>query len=296
MNTTICINQQYSTTRLLTAQQSAFEINAGFAFESILLLSKSEGRMGEGGLRTKGYFKTRLSGMPIITLVTVVFNCVKSIENTILSVIDQTYSNVEYIIIDGGSTDGTLDIIRQYNHAIDYWVSEPDKGIYDAMNKAIALACGDWLIFIGADDKLVSSYVLDYCVPLLKIKDAIYYGDVVFLQSGSVYGGKFNKYKLMQQNFCHQSMLYPMTIYKRKHYDLNYKYLADYKYNIELMGKDVRFIYLRKIICIFNAEGASSVGDVKFADNKQHIIRNEMGFFYGVIKIIRTLIVRILKD
>ena len=90
---------------------------------------------------------------PLITIITVAYNAVKDIENTILSVLNQTYPNIEYIIIDGGSTDGTLDIIKKYEDKISYWVSEPDKGIYDAMNKGIVKANGDYLFFLGADDK-----------------------------------------------------------------------------------------------------------------------------------------------
>ncbi|HAH56818.1 MAG TPA: glycosyltransferase, partial [Bacteroidales bacterium] len=85
-----------------------------------------------------------------MTVVTVVFNGVEFLEDTIKSVIGQTYDNVEYIIVDGGSKDGTLDIIKKYEYAIDYWVSEPDKGIYDAMNKAIDLGSGDWINFMNA--------------------------------------------------------------------------------------------------------------------------------------------------
>ena len=89
-----------------------------------------------------------------ISIVTVSFNAVKTIEQTILSVINQTYENIEYIIIDGGSTDGTIDIIKKYEDQISYWVSEKDKGIYDAMNKGIDIATGDYVYFIQSADVL----------------------------------------------------------------------------------------------------------------------------------------------
>ena len=90
--------------------------------------------------------------IPLVTIVTSVFNGGHLLENTIKSIISQTYSNIEYIIIDGGSKDQTIDIIKKYDANIDYWISEPDDGIYFAWNKALQRATGDWIAFIGADD------------------------------------------------------------------------------------------------------------------------------------------------
>jgi glycosyltransferase involved in cell wall biosynthesis len=123
---------------------------------------------------------------PLITVMTVVFNGAKTLEQTILSVINQSYKNVEFIIIDGGSTDGTLDIIQKYEHAIDYWMSEPDKGIYDAFNKAVTCANGDWLCFIGSDDYLWDNSVLARMAPnLLSVLPTIklVYGQVAIVSS-----------------------------------------------------------------------------------------------------------------
>jgi len=105
----------------------------------------------EGGLRTRGLYKSNLT-YPLVTVITVTYNSGPRLEETIFSVLNQTYSNIEYIIIDGGSNDGTLDIVKRYDHAIDYWVSAPDRGIYDAMNKGIRLSSGEWLNFLNAKD------------------------------------------------------------------------------------------------------------------------------------------------
>ena len=94
----------------------------------------------------------QLTNTPLITVVTVVYNGVEFLEKTILNVLGQDYPNIDYIIIDGGSTDGTLDIIRKYEDKISKWISEPDQGIYDAMNKGIKLATGEWINFMNAGD------------------------------------------------------------------------------------------------------------------------------------------------
>ena len=95
-----------------------------------------------------------------ISVITVCLNASKTIEQTILSIINQTYDNIEYIIIDGVSTDGTLDIIKKYESKISLCQSEPDNGIYDAMNKGLKLATGDFLIFMGADDVFYNENVI----------------------------------------------------------------------------------------------------------------------------------------
>lgn len=83
---------------------------------------------------------------PLISIITVVYNCKDDLEMTIKSIIDQTYPNIEYIVIDGNSNDGTIDIIKKYQNKITYWISEPDEGIYDADDKGIRQSIGDWII------------------------------------------------------------------------------------------------------------------------------------------------------
>src|SRR5450631_3499051 len=101
----------------------------------------------EGGRRVRGIFPEL---PPLVSVITAVYNGAATLERAIQSVVSQTFPGVEFIIVDGGSSDSSIDLIRKYEHTIDYWISEPDKGIYDALNKGIDLAHGKWLYFLGA--------------------------------------------------------------------------------------------------------------------------------------------------
>ena len=113
----------------------------------------------EGGLRVKGVYRESNPENPLVTIITVVFNNVETVAKCIESVLAQTYDNIEYIIVDGASNDGTLDVIKQYENDVDYVVSQKDGGIYNAMNKGLRLATGDYIAFINADDFYISTAV-----------------------------------------------------------------------------------------------------------------------------------------
>ncbi|VEP13236.1 hypothetical protein H1P_190035 [Hyella patelloides LEGE 07179] len=117
-------------------------------------------RIGEGGLRTQGLYRNSLNQLPLVSVITIVFNGEKYLEQTIQSIVNSSYPNLEYIVIDGGSTDNSLAIIKKYEDDLDYWVSEPDRGIYDAMNKGTIAASGDYTLHINADDLLFDSQCL----------------------------------------------------------------------------------------------------------------------------------------
>src|SRR5271155_2346515 len=131
-----------------------------------------------GGKRLGGVPLLNNSKHPLFTVVTAVFNGAERLESTILSVLSQGYADVEYIIIDGGSTDGTLDILRKYENSIDYWISEPDKGVYDAFNKACRLVTGEWTIFLGAGDLFYDDDVLTSMAEV--VRDVISETEIVY--------------------------------------------------------------------------------------------------------------------
>ncbi|MDR2409413.1 MAG: glycosyltransferase [Bacteroidales bacterium] len=244
-----------------------------------------------GGLRTKGITKQSQLDMPLITVITVVRNGEKTLEQTILSVINQTYKNIEYIIIDGMSTDSTLDIIKKYEDQIDYWMSEPDGGIYYAMNKGIDLAAGDWIIFMNGGDCFFETTSVSKCIKKMDDKNVLYYGDVYWTVIRKIYCGTFSRFKLAVQNICHQDMFYPRCIYKEYKYQEKYKPLADYFYNISIYNK-VPFRYLDETVAKFEYGGCSSMSKNKtFEKDVLMLIFKNLGFFPFLWRIIRTRIV-----
>jgi glycosyltransferase involved in cell wall biosynthesis len=191
-------------------------------FETILFLPSNIIRKGEGGLRIKGFYKRRKYQNPLITIITVVYNDESHIEETILSVINQSYDNIEYLIIDGGSTDNTVEIIKKYNDSIDYWVSEKDQGIYEAMNKGCRLAMGNGLCFLNSGDKFIgevfdNNQKLPFIIPC-KIKET----------KKKILNKKLSDKKIGMPS-SHQAMVF---LNKRLLYNLKYKISSDYDYFI----------------------------------------------------------------
>jgi glycosyltransferase involved in cell wall biosynthesis len=172
-------------------------------------------------------------------------------------------------------------------------ISEPDMGIYDAMNKARSLATGDWLLFLGCDDVLKDD--ISSIVRSLNRPETVYYGDVIRRSQGVVSGGRFSKYRLMNRNFCHQAVFYPRQVYRQYAYSLDYPWLADYAYNIRLYGADIPFVYLNIVVTLYNDKGGSSFGDAAFERDKLRLIRESFGTAYWMIKAIRNVFERIVR-
>lgn len=202
---------------------------------------------------------------PFISVITVSYNAVATIEDTILSVINQTYPNIEYIIIDGGSTDGTVDIIEKYADRISYWVSEPDKGIYDAMNKGIKIAAGEWINFMNSGDLFYHNNVL--LDLLTRISDAcanVIYGDTVVRYSwGNVKKPALDLSIISHEMpFCHQSCLINSSLMKEHLYDLRYKICADYYFFLKCYQEGVKFSYIRMVVSVYESENGVSSTNV----------------------------------
>lgn len=200
---------------------------------------------------------------PLITIITVVFNAENYLEQTIQSVVNQTYKNIEYLIIDGGSTDKTVDVIKKHERNITFWSSEPDKGIYDAMNKGIKKAKGEYIGLLNSDDYYEPDAVEIIVTQINKTPGA----DVLF---GNVYIlNEFLKKKKLQTNMNGVnlekgfSISHPTVFVKREVYlkygvfDLSYQVAADYELLLRFYKKNCNFRYINKVITNFREGGMS---------------------------------------
>jgi len=254
-----CLNKDFSTTRLVINDRAEIEKQSSDKFESLLFFPEGNDQQN-GGLRTQGHFKQSLSNKPLITIITVVYNGEDYLEQTIQSVINQTYDNVEYIIIDGGSTDGTLGIVRKYEHAIDYWMSEYDTGIYDAMNKGIVLSLGNWTNFMNVGDVFFNENVL------LKLRKSLF-ADIVY-GNHSIYIDSLDEYEIINVEgykgrrnipFCHQAAFIKTKILKENLFNVGYKIAADFDQYLKLKAINVTEKHIDLIVVKYLDGGVSAV-------------------------------------
>lgn len=198
-----------------------------------------------------------LSKKPLISIVTVVFNDKDWLIRTIESVVSQTYRDIEFIIIDGDSNDGTLDVISHYKNRIAYWVSEPDKGMYDALNKGISVATGDFINFLMAGDTIKDRNSLENAVLLMHDTAATYYSRAIIITDIGVW--RYPAYSVhnakawVKNNLPNcQSMFFPKEIYKKYNFDLRLCLTSDDDYKIVAMNNsrlrfmDVEFVEFRR--------------------------------------------------
>lgn len=234
--------------------------------------------------------------LPFVSIITVSFNAVDTIEKTIKSVLSQSYSNIEYIIIDGCSTDGTIDVIRKYKSRIDYWISESDNGIYDAMNKGIKLAHGEWINFMNCGDIFYSKDVLSSLFEHNNVNEVgVIYGKTLLCLS-------FEKYILTPEPlsvlpnhipFCHQSSFVKAALLKEYEFNTKFKIVADQELFLRLFRKNVQFRYFSIVISSYYPEGGYSYKnkikafkETLLLEKKRRIIIDSLRFLYLCIRIL----------
>lgn len=205
----------------------------------------------------------------LISVVTVCFNAESTIRRTMESVLGQTYQPLEYILIDGKSTDRTLDIIREMKPLFEgkgvkfYWLSEPDKGIYDAMNKGIGLACGEWINFMNAGDSFCDENAISRLFAADIRADAkVVYGDYLRQKSYAIIPTPGNPPEKTPQIMpaCHQAMFARVDEMKAHPFDTSFRLVADYHfiYNLYMRGGKMQYVPVN--VALFEAvEGATSV-------------------------------------
>jgi glycosyltransferase involved in cell wall biosynthesis len=214
-----------------------------------------------------------------ISVVTVVYNDVHNIEKTLLSVLNQSYPDIEYIVIDGKSTDGTWEIISRYKEQIAYSISEADKGIYDAMNKAIKVATGEWIIFMNCGDSFYAEDTIRKIFNGYKDNgESIVYGDCFVTNSSSkqdhrvVARAQESKKDVYQPSF-HQAIFTRTSEMKKNAFDTKYRIIADFAFFYDLYQRNHKWHYTNSIICNYDYTGLSA--------KSRKLIMKEYANFYA---------------
>ncbi|HCI55303.1 MAG TPA: glycosyltransferase [Bacteroidales bacterium] len=220
---------------------------------------------------------------PLISIILISLNSVRTIELCLQSIITLDYPSIELIVVDGESTDGTIEILRKYDSKIDNLIIEKDSGIYDAMNKGAKSASGDFLYFTGADDVIVNSW--KNLTGKLKPGNTVYYGNAYFPVLNRIYNGKFSRTEMLFRNICQQAIFYPASVFKKYMFSDRYPFMADYHLNLILRSdKEFRFKYIELLVAIFSERGVSSkLMDYEFQKERGKIIRQNFSYFFYIV-------------
>lgn len=227
---------------------------------------------------------------PLVSIVTVVFNGESYLEETILSVSNQRNSQMEHIIVDGGSTDGTVDILKKYNHKIDCWISEPDQGIYHAMNKGVTLANGKFIGFLNASDIFYKN-TLNMIISAIQERDFDYSMgpvDIVNFQGIKLHTALplknfiYKQGSYMQMSAPHMSVFIKRQLFEMLGgYDVSFRLSADYDLLLRLAQRTNNVFYLDNIVGAFKLGGKSgSIGT--YIDNFRVLKKHKLHWFINV--------------
>ena len=212
----------------------------------------------------------------MISIVIVTYNAVNTLQKCLDSIYSQSSPGIQIILIDGESTDGTQEIVLKNKEKLSYVISEPDAGIYDAMNKALERINTPWVYFLGADDILLPDF--STFLSVLTQPNFIYYADVHY--KGAVHSGDVKPYRQAKSGIFHQSIIYPSAIFKHYKYNTRYAIAADYALNMQLY-KDPKYTFKHfdYTIAHYNDTGISADHkDANFEADKSRLIRENFGF------------------
>ena len=201
-----------------------------------------------------------------LSIITINYNNLEGLKKTIDSVISQTFSDYEWIVIDGGSTDGSCELIEQNQNHFAYWCCEPDKGVYNAMNKGLSHAQGDYMQFLNSGDWLYERTTLEKVFTQIDNKYDIYYGDMVQVNDGDklnpiTYPDELGFFFFPYNNICHQSTFYRRTLFDNNPYDETFWIVSDWAMNLNLLFKGYTFKHIEQIIVYYDNRGKSSAPD-----------------------------------
>ena len=213
-----------------------------------------------------------------LSVITVNYNDAEGLERTIYSVISQSFHNSEYIIIDGGSTDGSVDVIKKYEHQIKYWVSEPDEGVYAAMNKGVVHASGEYCIFMNSGDSFFDSNTLEK-VFSTNLLDDIIVGDAVSYKTGEVVDPRpvdeISLYHLYSGSIPHQGAFIKTKLLLERPYDENLKIVSDWKFFLQaIVLNNCSFRYLDFVVAKYDLNGISSRCQKELDDEKEKVLKS----------------------
>ncbi len=219
--------------------------------------------MTSGGLRRRGIIAEGTTVEPLVSVITAIFNGQEHVTGCIESVLCQDYPNVEHILVDGGSRDGTAEILRQYDDRVALWISEPDKGIYDAWNKAVKEARGEWICFVGVDDELLPGAVRSYMDLAARHPGAEYLSSRIHVIHPSGYvkllGGPWNWPKF-SRHMCtpHVGAMHRRSLFERLgEFDITYRIVADYELLLRARGT-LQAAYMPDVTALMRAGGVGS--------------------------------------
>ena len=229
--------------------------------KQLLDLPNSPSRFAEGGLRTRGIFKVDHVESPLISIVTVVYNGEAHLEDTLRSVMAQTWTNVEYIVIDGGSNDRTVEIIKENDDRIDYWISERDNGISDAFNKGISCATGQFIGIINADDWYEAEALEAVAKAIIDDPDAgVVCGRIQYWKQGRKdFEFESDPSRLhLEMTVNHPTCFVSRKVYQRWGvFRTDFKCAMDYELMLRFKIKGEKFLSLDKVLANMRLDGTS---------------------------------------